>query len=104
MRMTITRAATIDYIQGLHDADKPGAFRLVFKDCTFVTIQSKNIEKFARYFGCDGVDGDLQRKINGQRIIYCMNFWQELKGFTPAEQWDGVEMIDGNFLIDRCDC
>ena len=100
--MTINRCATIDHIEGLHDTENPGAFRLVFMDRSCITVKNINIKTFAAYFDCEDGKGNLQEKIHGQRIIYCMNFWQELKGFTPAEKWDGVEMSDGNFLIDRC--
>jgi hypothetical protein len=45
-----------------------------------------------------------QEKIKGQKVIYCMTFGQELRGITLAEDWEGVEMEVGNFLVDRSSC
>jgi len=59
--------------------------------------------KLAEAFGATG--GDLQEKLRGKKIVFCMDQRQLLRGFTPANAWDGPEMEEGDFLVhDDEDC
>ncbi|MFC1866556.1 hypothetical protein ACFL0H_00220 [Thermodesulfobacteriota bacterium] len=103
--LQITRAATIDRLKGVNDSKDSGPLRLIFQDGTYVTISSEHAEKslaaLADLFGATLGKGDLQEKIYGQRIVYCMTERQILCGFTPYAQWEGPEMVDRDFLIDK---
>jgi hypothetical protein len=99
----ILRCAIIDHIEGVVDTEKLGSsyHRLVFQDNSVVTVGSGiNTNKLTEYLGRrDGMS--IQERIRGQKVIYCMTFGQELRGVTLAEDWEGVEMEEGDFIIDR---
>ena len=103
--MVLTRCAMIDRIEGLSDSESDGSFKLCFRDGTFAIIENREImEKLATFFSCESGKGGLQEKIHGQLIVYCMTFDRQLRGFSPADQWEGPEMLEGDFLVDRCSC
>ena len=103
--MVITRCAVVDHIEGLLDTAGAGSFKLCFQDGTFATVESgKIIKELAAFFGCEDGKGYLQEKIHGLQIVYCMTFDRRLRGFTPAKDWEGPEMNEGDFLVDCCPC
>lgn len=105
--MILTRCARIDHIEGLSDSEKDRPFKLCFRDGTFAIVENREtIKKLSSFFGCEGGKGGLQEKLYRHLIVYCMTFDKRrlLRGFTPYDQWDGPEMNEGDFLIDRCTC
>ena len=101
--LIITRCAVIHRVDGIIDAEEPGTFRLIFRDKTFVRIRSgHDMRLFTAYFGCK--DGEsIQKKIRGLKIVYLMTEHKELRGFTPADDWEGPDLGEGGYFIDR-DC
>ena len=98
----ITRAAVIDRIEGVLDAEESGAYKIVFQDDSFATINSgSQLEQLAICFGATVGAGDLQEKLRGQKVVYCMTMQRELRGFTPYNEWEGVEFGEGDFMIDK---
>jgi hypothetical protein len=97
--LIITRCAVIDRIEGVLDADRPGAYRLVFRDNSVVFVRSQDIRRFIASFKCKNGQS-IQERIGGLKIVYCMSQEQQLKGFTPHEDWWGPEMNEGDFLVD----
>lgn len=53
--------------------------------------------KLAEFFGA--TEGNLQEKIKGKKVVFCMEQRLVLRGFTPADEWDGPEMKEGDFLV-----
>ena len=102
--LRISRSGTIDRITGLYNSRKTGSLKLVFRDGTYVSVPSQYKNKFIIMLtdlsGAKIDKGDLQRRIRGQRIVYCMTEGQVLCGFTPYDQWKGPEIPDGEFLVD----
>ena len=54
---------------------------------------------FGGFYGA----GDLQVRIKGEKIVYCMTAEKCLLGFTPYDEWEGAELGEGDFLFD-IDC
>ena len=98
----ITRCSVIERIEGINVADRSSAYRIIFEDESFAYIPANHIREFAAFFGCEDGTG-LQGAIRGQKIVYCVTLKGEFKGFTPIEDWDGPEIDEGQFLINR-DC
>lgn len=100
----VHRAVTIDRLEGISDTKESSILKLHFQDGTYVVVLRQDADKLiaalSELFGVTPGKWDLQEKIHGQRVVYCMDQRQVLQGFTPYSKWPGAEMEDGNFLID----
>ena len=78
-------------IRGLSGLPMSGLWDLVFEDGRIVHIESGyGVSSLASCFGATG--DDLQEKISGQEIVYTIDDMNILYGFTPTEEWEGIEI------------
>ena len=83
----ITYRGTIAAISG-HPMS--GLWSLHFEDGTSCHIESGfGVRQLAACFDAHEGSGDLQDKIEGQDIIYSVDAFNMLCGFTPAHEWEG---------------
>jgi hypothetical protein len=83
------RVATI---AGLAYRFPEGIATLYFKDGSSVFVESGiGLRALARCFGAREGGGDLLRKIRNRRIVYILDEFGVMVGFTPASRWKGPE-------------
>ena len=85
-----TRVGTIDTLGG-HPMS--GLWHLTFLDAPPVMIQSgMGVRALARAFDAHEGSGDIFEKIRGQRIVYSVDEFGVMAGFTPEVEWTGPEI------------
>ncbi len=57
------------------------------------SIESRfGVRQLAACFGATEGSGDLQEKIEGQEIVYSVDSFGVLIGFTPLDEWEGPDI------------
>ena len=83
-------------IAGISGHPMSGLWNLVFMDGNTVHIESGyGVRNLARCFGASEGKGDLQDKIRGQDVYYSADAFGVLEAFTPANEWEGQELLVG---------
>lgn len=83
-------------IAGISGHPMSGLWTLMFMDGKQVHIESGHgVRNLARCFGATQGKGDLQDKIRNQDIYYSVDAFGVLEAFTPADEWEGEEMLIG---------
>jgi len=63
---------------------------------TRVHIESGHgVRQLADRFGATEGKGDLQDKIRNQDVYYSVDPFGVLEAFTPADEWEGQELLVG---------
>ena len=101
----ITYRGTIAAISG-HPMS--GLWNLHFEDGTSVHIESGHgVRQLAACYGAHEGTGDLQDSIEGQDIIYSVDCFNILCGFTPTHEWEGppipIEGLSEEELNEWCE-
>jgi len=100
--MPTTYTGTIAAIAG-HPLS--GLWLLAFEDGRICYVESgTGVRALARCFGATEGTGDLQEKICGQRIVYSVDEFGVLMGFTPVDEWAGPEISDEGLYEDLDAC
>jgi hypothetical protein len=82
-------------IAGISGHPMSGLWQLIFTDGYSCHIESGyGVRNLAACFGATEGTGDLQEKIEGQEIVFSVDFMDVLCGFTPADEWEGPEIPD----------
>lgn len=80
-------------IAGISGHPMSGLWMLAFEDGSVAHIESgTGVRALAACFGAHEGTGDLLAKIKGQEIVYSVDAFNVLYGFTPADQWEGGEI------------
>jgi len=100
--MPTTYVGTIATIAGL---PLSGLWLLCFEDGRMCYVESGiGVRALARCFGATEGSGDLQDKVCGQRIVYSVDAFGVLMGFTPVDEWEGPEIPDEGLYEDLDAC
>jgi len=80
----------VGVIAGISGHPMSGLWELHFEDGTSVHIESGyGVRSLAACFGATEGTGDLSEKIKCQKIVYSVDAFGVLEGFTPIDEWDG---------------
>lgn len=86
----ITKQATITDIGG-HPMS--GLWTMSFDNGDTVFVESgTGVRALAACFDAHEGTGDLLEKVIGQEIVYSVDAFNILYGFTPANEWEGPEI------------
>lgn len=95
----ITRKARIEGISG-HPMS--GLWHLSMDNGDTVHIESGyGVRQLASCFGATEGEGDLLKKIQGQEIVYSVDEFGALEGFTPFEEWQGPMIPEEGIFEER---
>lgn len=88
-----------DIISSITGHPMSGLWTLLFESGAHAHIESGyGVRQLAACFGATEGSGDLLEKIAGQEIVYSLDDFGVLEGFTPIAEWLGPEVPPGESI------
>ena len=89
-------------IAGISGNMMSGLWQLHFENGQTCHIESGyGVRQLAACFGATEGSGDLQEKIEGKEVVYSVDEFGVLEGFTPIDDWEGPEIPEDGISEDR---